>query len=134
MAKLTQQDIFGKRSSAADLDPSKNKYAITLDLRDFQNVEDGGEITNGKGLSDLLAKSNTFIEGQGGATLFYMLLLMLKQNQAEHLNADPEQQIFVVENPPALGVGSRTGQIRYSYQVNVFVNSAIDSSPDADDI
>lgn len=134
MAKLTQQQIFGSRSSAANLDAKKDNHTITIDLRDFQNKSDGGEIIDGKGLTDLKKKYLEFSEGKMGVQLFLTILQLIQQNQAEHLNADPEQKLFITENPPAFGVGSRVGQIRHSYLVNIFVDSSIALSPNPNEI
>lgn len=134
MTALTQQQIFGARSLAENLDPAKGDYTLMVDVRDFQNVEDGGQIKNGKGITNLDGKYQAFNQGKLSVQLLYMMLVMVMQNQAEHINADSTQKIFITQNPPALGVGSRSGQIRYSYLVNVFVDSQIDNSPSADEI
>ena len=134
MASFTQQQIFGERSTANNLDPKNGDYTLSIDIRDFQNIEQGGQIKNSKGISDLDGKFQAFTTGKLSVQIFYAMLLMIIQNQAEHINADPKQNLFVVENPPAFGVGSRKGQIRYSYSINVFVNSPIQDVPSVDEL
>ena len=134
MANFTLTDIFGKRATAKNIDATEGDMTVAIDIRDFQNESDGGEIKNGLGLTNLKDKFNDFIEGKMAVKLLYLIMTKVMQSQAEHINADPEQKIFIVKNQTAFGVGSRNGQIRYSYLVNVFVDSSIDDAPSGDDI
>lgn len=134
MANFSLTDIFGKRATAKNIDARNGDMTLQIDIRDFQNEEEGGEIKDGLGLTNLRDKFNDFIEGKIAVQLLYSILLKILQSQAEHINADPEQKIFIVKNQIAFGVGSRQGQIRYSYLVNVFVDSFVKDAPSADEL
>lgn len=134
MAALTLAQIFGQNVST-NIDEINSNFEITLDLRDFQNTENGGQIKNNLGITNLDAEAAYYAKGGSKAVnLFYAILLLVSQNQAENINADPEQKIFISQSPKRFGIGSRTGQIQTSFVINFFTPSDAANLPDIDDL
>lgn len=134
MADLTVTQMFGQRAEL-NTDPDPAFIKLLVDLADFQNTTDGGQIENDLGITNLEQKSDDFTNNSNkGITILYAIFLLILQNQAENINADPEQKIFITENPVRLGSGSRSGQIQRSFTVNFFSEGSITSRPDIDDI
>lgn len=134
MADLTFEQIFGNRSQYDNIDEVSDSHKIGIDIRDFQNVSDGGEIQNDLGISDLSTKYINFYQGEMGLQLFYAIVLLILQNQADNLNDDPTQKIFIQPPTVGLGVGSRTGQVRRTFIVNFFSEGNIEALADIDDL
>ena len=134
MPNLTLSQIFGQGVST-DIDPSQNKYQITLDLRDFQNTSEGGQIQNNLGISNLDTEAVHYQEnGSKALNLLYAIVLLISQNQAANLNEDPEQKIFISQGGMNLGSGARAGQIRRVISLNLFSDAQIQDLPDIDSL
>lgn len=119
-------------------DPATSWYEVSFALNSFVDVggaETDGEILNGLGISDLTTNTSAYYAPNNKAVnVLYGILLLVRQNQAANINEDPEQKIFVAEQAPRLGVGSRSGQIQRSFTVSFFTDTNIASTPDIDDL
>jgi len=133
MAALTLPQIFGS-GVTTDINPNENKYLVTLDLRNFQNVSDGGEITNNRGITNLATQAVDYQNGNKAVNLLYAILLLTLQNQAENIFSDPEQKIFINEGRKAFATGSREGQIIQNLNLSLFSHANIPNLPDIDDV
>lgn len=133
MPRLSLEQIFGVNYEF-DIDPGTNTYRITLDLRDFRNIEEGGGIRDGLGISDLNAFATGLQNDEKAEALLYCLILMTSQNQGTDINEDIEQKIFISEGGTRIGVGARSGQIQRVANVNIFQDANIGSLPDIDEV
>jgi hypothetical protein len=142
MADLTLSDIFGYDAytelSYDDNDPNLLYTAtVTFNLANFTNYTDeGGDgyIKDGLGISNLQSFAEALESDEKAVKTFYSILLHAMQNQAENINADPEQSVFIAEQSPRLGTGSRSGQVQRSFLVSFFTDSNIPTIADIDDI
>ena len=134
MPQIEFSDIFGG-NYYANFDVDGNWYELVFVLNDFQNVEDEGEITGGLGITDLATQADRFYSGADGAVkLLYSLLLMLSQKQADNINADPEQKVFISDGGKRFASGSRAGQIQRVFNVNFFYDDPTSQGvPDIDE-
>ena len=130
MADLTLSQIFGSDASVHN-EPDNNRLSIEFSLDSFKNEADGGEIKNGLGFDDPWTLDTNNIN-QKTTQVFYALILLILQNQAENINADPTQKIFINKNPAGLGSGSREGQVRNSFTINFFSPTDAANLPDID--
>lgn len=134
MANLTLAQIFGGRVST-DIDPVQSKFLVTLDLRDFQNIADGGQIVNDLGITNLDTEAEGYQEtGSKATNLLYALILLVSQNQAANVNDDPDQKIFISEGGKRFASGARNGQIQRVININLFSDINVDNLPDIDNI
>lgn len=133
MPRLTMQEIFGSRVEV-NVNPLEGTSTITIDLKDFQNEEDGGQIKDGLGITDLDSFSGSIASGEKAEAVFYSLILMTSQNQGSDINEDIEKKLFITEGGTRFGIGARTGQIQRVANVNLFQDAAINNLPDIDDV
>jgi len=133
MPQLTMKQIFGD-SVELDINPLEGTSKITFDLKDFQNEEDGGQIKNGLGITDLDSKLQFYADGEKAEAILYGLILMTSQNQDTDINEDIEKKLFITEGGTRLGIGARTGQIQRIANVNLFQDTEINNLPDIDSL
>lgn len=130
-------EIFGSSSYpdfSIEADPADSWFEISFALNDFKDVDQGGEILGGLGISDLDTNNAEYSNGLKAVNIFYAMILMIIQAQADNINADPEQKIYVSEQPVRLGSGSRSGQIQRSFTVSFFSQGNVEQIADIDDI
>ena len=132
-AKVSITDIFGAGWETY-LDPQGEQWLFTFDLKHLRNTDDGGTITGGLGLNQLPTDETDFINRHFAEKILYALLLRYAQIQAESVNGDPEQSIFISDGGKGFGTGDRDGQIRRTLAVNVFSNFNLNTLPDIDEL
>ena len=133
MAELTVTNIFGQ-GAVVNFDPDTNTRTLTLDITNFQDVNNGGEIDNGLGISNLDSFTASLNDGNNAVALLYAIVILASQNQAPNLNDDPTQSLFISEGGKRLGSGARDGQIQRVINFNLFNNLGVDNLPDIDDL
>lgn len=142
MSNLGLREIFGN-GAVTNIDPVGGNFRVTLDLGNLANAGDGsfpqGQIENGLGISQLFSEAAFMVEDTPPATskaykILYGILLMIMQNQAESLNADPEQKIYISSSTPRVATGDRAGQVQRSFTVYFFSDDGVLGVPDIDDL
>ncbi len=132
MADITFQQIFGRNSGFTTAGGEAVFYVY-----DFSNTDDldngPGDIENGLGISDFTNFTTENIDSKAVA-IFYAMCLMIIQNQAENINDDPEQHIFISDGGRTFGTGAREGQIRRRLNIDIFTDTNLNSLPDIDEL
>lgn len=128
---LTFQKIFGTNSKFTTVGKEATFY-----VSDFANTDDttngAGDII-GLGISDFTNYTTEDID-QVAVNIFYSMILMIAQNQAENINADPTEKIFISEGGKNLGSGVRDGQLRRRINIDIFTDLNINELPDIDEL
>ncbi|MCC0179938.1 hypothetical protein I4641_23710, partial [Waterburya agarophytonicola K14] len=96
MANLTLDQIFGINTylEIPEGAPAGIPNEVRFWLGNFANTSGGGQIENNLGL-DIPANINSTNQDEYAAKILYGILLLIRQNQAENINADPTQSIFI---------------------------------------
>jgi len=135
LANLTFTQIFGNSYNAGYV-PENDEMEAFFSLSSFKSVDDGGELENGLGISDFNTnRSNYERNGNKGINIFYALMLMIMQNQAEGKNDDPEQKIYIAPGGVSVvSFGNRTGQLERRFTVSIYSDGEYGNTADVDSI
>lgn len=133
MAELTIPEIFGQGAEAV-YDPDRNTFKLTIDLTNFADVAEGGEIQSGLGISNIPQFASGVSQGNNAVALLYAIIILASQNQAASLNDDAEQSLFISQGGLRFGSGNRNSQIQRIINLNVFSDIGINNLPDIDEL
>lgn len=124
MPAFNFNDIFG--SNVQTSDDGNGYYRLSVQLNDFQNESDNGNLPDGQGTSSPADLTPVQV--------FYGLILLVLSNQAALVNEDLEQKIFITQSAKSIATGARDGQVRRSFTVNFFSDAGLVGTPGIDDI
>lgn len=135
MADLTVTQMFGQRAEL-NTDPDPAFIKLLIDLADFQNTTDGGQIENNLGITNLEQQSDDFTsDSNKGITILYAILLLTMQSQASKKDEDPEQKIYIQESGTSIvSFGDRKGQLERKFTVSFFSSNTFENTADIDSI
>ena len=135
MPELTFKQMFGSRSKYEHIDEVGGEHNLYIDIRDFKNKEDGGDIENGLGISELSREYVNFYAGLMGIQTFYALMLLIMQNQAGSKDDDIEQKIYIAESGVSvINFGNRKGQLERRFTVSIFSDGSYGNTADIDNV
>jgi hypothetical protein len=108
------EDLFGSRSdwTLTSIPGLPDQVELIIKFRDFKKE------TGGENLAYELGSQNP--HNMTATQLLYGILLLLMKNQADSINADPEQMAYINEADKTLATGAREGQIKRSFIVSFF--------------
>lgn len=124
MASFNYQEIFGS-GILLDFDDSDG-FLMKINKYSFWDTNNGGELPIGMGLHGNVIPTAT--------QLFYGILMMLMQNQAETINTDPTQKVYVTDAGKSIATGTRDGQVKRSFTVSFFIDAGLAGTPSIDQI
>ncbi|MGL5078878.1 MAG: hypothetical protein ACRDBG_24030 [Waterburya sp.] len=124
MPGFNYSDIFGSGSSIQVLDYTP--LGLTIDTGDIMGESQNGDLPDGIGLTDASSPTATQI--------FYGILMILMQNQAEAINTDPTQKVYVTDAGKSIATGTRDGQVKRSFTVSFFIDAGLAGTPSIDQI
>lgn len=135
MPRLTFQQMFGSMSNTERIDAVGDDYTIELNVKDYQNIEDEGDIENNLGISNLYDDTFDWYAGNRGLQLFYLIMLLIMQNQATEKDDDIEQKIYITSSTPRIiTFGNRKGQLERRFTVSIFSDGNFDEATSVDNI
>jgi hypothetical protein len=116
MTVLNLQDVFGQ---GVQTQSSNGGVADTLviNLLDFQDIDNGGEMPNGTGWFS----TDVFLAEQ----ILAAILIRLKSKLPTNINSEPEQAVYITEGTKGLATGARNGQFKKSYTVTFFIDAQL---------
>ncbi len=135
MPALTLNQMFGKNVDTESIFPADEYYVMSIDLADFQNLADGGDIDNDLGISNLANFGNDVLDNSNGIGIFYAIMLLIMQNQASGKDDDPEQKMYIAESGVSIvNFGNRQGQLERRFTVSIFSDGNFGNTADIDGI
>lgn len=124
MPGFNYRDIFGSGSSIQVLDYTP--LSLTIDTGDIMGESQNGDLPDGIGLTDASSPTATQI--------FYGLMMILMQNQAETINTEPLQKVYITDAGKSIATGARDGQVKRSFTVSFFIDAGLAGTPSIDQI
>jgi hypothetical protein len=95
-------------------------------IYDFQDELNDGNLPVGLGVE--------FPAKMTATQILYALLLLLKTNQAERIDTDPTQKVYIVDAGKSIATGARDGQVKWSFTVSFFLDAGLAGLPSVDQI
>lgn len=134
MANLTLSQIFGSNVIFSPSDRPGALPKLELNLTDYQNEDNSGDIKNGLGFSDVyLIRPETKDDYSVG--LFYAMMLLIMQNQAENKDDDIEQKIHITSSSARItSFGNRKGQLERRFTISIFSDGKFENTTSVDNI
>lgn len=133
MPRLNIAQIFGTNAIFVDAGTTGDFARLEMNLGDFHDAANGGNIQNGIGFDDT-GLLTTATANDAAESIFYALMLLIQQNQAANINDDPSSKIYITDGGKRFATGARDGQIQRVFSVNLFVDANLNSLPDMDDV
>jgi hypothetical protein len=124
MASFNHQEIFGNYATY-NTDPEAS-YILQIDKTSFMDTDNYGNLPVGIGINSFTTPTPTQI--------LYGILLILMQNQAETINTDPTQKVYVIDAGKSIATGVRDGQVRRSFTVSFFIDAGLAGTPSINQI